>query len=410
MKYYKNTEIAALFHVSEKAVRNWVEATQQGKLTLELFDRNGRPMIANTSKNMQLMEELVAERKKFKNTRGHKVISPKPEFYKLFSQKEIADIILSVDLHSELPIQYSYFNGGASMWAQYIDRLLKEETPNTTKSTIKLLSQSEEFLNDLIGNNRKINIIDLGVGDASPAKGLIQGLLDRGALNKYVGIDLSSDMLRIAEENIKQWFGGEVAFEGHKRDITHEWLRDLMVENSYVSDESVPLNVILLLGGTLSNLRLPGHTLRLINNSMGREDILLYSLKTDTEVSRRYFDFRVGSSERKLGSQLRLIPDLMGIDDSLYDVEQYFDETQKARFTRIKLKVDISIKFQFENNSRTLELLKGKTVLLWRVRHKNTLEVINQFDKGGFDLLHCSTTADKGFLLTISRIKTGQIN
>ena len=134
MKYYKNTEIAALFHVSEKAARNWVEATQQGKLNLELFEKDGRFFIANTSKNMQVMEDLVSERKKFKNTRSYKVITPKPEFYDLFSPEQIYEIITNLEIHREIPRQYSYFNGGAGHWDLYAQRLAAEETPNIINS------------------------------------------------------------------------------------------------------------------------------------------------------------------------------------------------------------------------------------------------------------------------------------
>lgn len=408
MKYYKNTEIAALFHVSEKAVRNWVEATQQGKLNLELFEKGGRPYIANTSKNMQVMEDLVSERKKFKNTRSYKVVTPKPEFYEHFSRQEITDIIRNMDLHSEIPIQYSYFNGGAEKWAEYIHRLMQENTPSTVRSTIKLLDQAKGFLDGLIEEGREVNIIDVGVGDGTPIKDFLKHFADKGVLNRYVGIDLSTDMMTIAERNIRLWFGEGVKIEGYKRDIAYELFQDLLVDGAYET-EKAPLNIILFLGGTLSNLRLPDHTLQIINNSMGGDDILMYSLKIDTEASRRYFDFRTDGNDHKLGSQLRLLPDMLGIDESLYDVEQYFDDTQKSRFTRIKLRFDICINFKFDEVLKTLELRKGKTLLLWRVSHKNTLEVVNQFDQNGFDLLHASTADDKNFLLTISKIKTGQI-
>src|SRR5882672_7673688 len=111
MKYYKNTELATIYHVSEKSVRNWIESTQGGKLDLELHKENDRYYIANTTKNLDIIQDMVEERKKFTNGRAHKTVSPKPEFYKLYNEKQIIDIMTNIDTHREIPLQYGYFNG-----------------------------------------------------------------------------------------------------------------------------------------------------------------------------------------------------------------------------------------------------------------------------------------------------------
>lgn len=72
MKYFRNTELAKIYKVSEKSVRNWIEAAQSGKIELQLFEHNGKYFIANTSKNTTIIEKLVEKGKKFRNTRGHK--------------------------------------------------------------------------------------------------------------------------------------------------------------------------------------------------------------------------------------------------------------------------------------------------------------------------------------------------
>lgn len=405
MKYYKNTELAELYHVSEKAVRNWIESVASGKLDLELFTINGRQYIANTTKNLQVIEGLVEKRKKFKNSRGHKVISPKPEFYKLFNPKEVAEIISNIDVHNEIPLQYSYFNGGAEVWKQYVQKLIKENVPNTTQSTMQLLNTNKLYLDDITKHYDSVNIIDIGVGDCTPVKGLISDLLEKELLARYMAIDLSTEMLNIAKGNIKKWFNDKVQFEAHKRDINYDLFKDLIVEESYAPN-SRQLNIVLFLGGTLSNMRQPDLVLQVINNSMGRDDILLYSLKIDSEMSRRYFHDTYG----ELGERHKLVLDLLNIEPSMYEVEQFYDDVQRARFKRIKLKLDLTLKFTFGKGEKVLHLPKDKTILVWRAAHKNAVEVIEQFDRNGFDLLHASRTEDKSFLLMISKIKVGQLN
>ena len=65
MKYFKNTELAKLYNVSEKSVRNWIEATKKGKLQLQLYEGGSKAYIANTTKNTLMLEDLVEKGKKY---------------------------------------------------------------------------------------------------------------------------------------------------------------------------------------------------------------------------------------------------------------------------------------------------------------------------------------------------------
>src|SRR5687768_3577091 len=104
MKYYKNTELAKLYNVSEKTIRNWVQSAQENKLGLLLYEKNGKSWIANTSKNIEIIEKQVKRGKKFKNGRGLKKITPSKEFYQLYDNKQILDIISNLAVHSETPL------------------------------------------------------------------------------------------------------------------------------------------------------------------------------------------------------------------------------------------------------------------------------------------------------------------
>ncbi|HSX35723.1 MAG TPA: L-histidine N(alpha)-methyltransferase [Patescibacteria group bacterium] len=404
MKYFKNTELAKLYNVSEKSVRNWIDAAEQGKLDLHLHQENGKMYIANISSNNLLVEQLVQKGKKYKNTRGYKVISPTDKFYDLYSRKQIVDIISSLEIHKEIPRQYNYFDGGAEYWDRFAWHMWEEDAPNLLKGSIELLNTNMNALDLLIGTSKRVNIVDLGVGNALPVKKLLAKLSERGQLHRYIAVDISSEMLAIAEENINKWFKGAVPFEGHVRDITYERFDDLLVEDMLQQDNEETVNLVLFLGATLMNFRSPYDVLKVIYGSMGQHDLLFYTDKPDTEAERRYFDVNAEAEVAALSPKYRFILDLLNIDPSLYDVEMGFNARTLERYIRIKLKVAITLKFSFENAERRVELNKGDSILMWRAWHQTTLGLITEFDKVGLTLLLSSTTKDRQYLLTVSGV------
>lgn len=401
MKYFKNTELAKLYHISEKSVRNWIEAAEAGKLDLQLFEKGDKKYIANTSKNTLVIEKQVEKGKKFKNTRGFKTVTPNAKFYKIFSQKQIYDVLANLTVHHEMPLRYTYVDGGAELWDKYAERLSEEETPNLLSQTIDLLDANSDQLNQLLGD-RKVNVIDLGPGNGLPVRNLLTNLVEKKRLNRYIAIDISKEMLQISEDHTKKWFGDKVRFEGYVRDFSHERFDDIIATET---SNELPLNLVLLLGGTLCNFRSPQQSLQAINNSIGLNDLFIYSTKLDTPNSRRYFDFNISAGEKGLAPRHRLPFDLMGIDPSFYEVDQFFDTEQKARFITIKPTVDIRLTLKVSSGERQVELLKGEPILIWRYWHQDLIDVVTQFDQNEFDLMQISRSKDREFLLVMATIK-----
>jgi hypothetical protein len=241
-----------------------------------------------------------------------------------------------------------------------------------------------------------------------PVRGLLQHLLERDVLSRYIAIDISQDMLDIAERNIKEWFGDKVKFEGHIRDIGFERFDDLLVDDMLGSQSSQTVNLMLLLGATPMNFLNPSDVLKVVYGSMGDNDLLVYSNKYDTEVSRNYFDFGIVPGTNGLSPKYSAMLRLLNIDESLYDVEMGFYELKRMRYVRVKLKAALTIKFVFGDSERAVSFEKGDTILLLRVWHQTMLEIISVFEKTGFKLLQSSTTKDRQYLLTISGVEADQ--
>ena len=404
MLYFKHSELVTNYHVSLKTVHNWIDAAKQGKIDLYLHQENGKTYIANGPKNVATLKQLANKGKKYRNTLHHKIITPKPEFYELFNRRQTLDIIYNLSVHREIPLQYSYFDGGATNWDKWIQRLAEEDSPSTFLSTVKLLSNNFDRIDHLLQGRSHINVIDIGAGNAMPVRELLAHLSDRGVLNRYIAIDISQEMLHIAERNIKEWFGDKVKFEGHIRDISYERFDDLLVDDMLSDTSNETVNLALLLGATPVNFRSPTDVLRTIYGSMGQEDLLIHTLKPDSEASRTYFDFSVKTGTNSLASTHSIVVGLLNIDESFCDVEMGYNETKRMRYIRIRLKTALTIEFVFDHGKRSVRLEKGDTILLWRALHRTPLEIISDFEQVGFTLLHSSLTTDRQYLMTISGV------
>jgi len=405
MRYFRHSELADKYHVSLKTVHNWIDAAKRGGVELKLHKVNRFTYIADTPENDLVLNQLADKGKKYRNTLHHKIATPIPEFYKLYEPKQILDIISNLTIHREIPRQYNYFDQGAVNWENYADKMWHESTPNLLKSTVELLRTNLGSIDRLIEQYDQVNIIDIGPGNGLPVKELLEHLIERKLLKRYIAVDISKEMLNIVERNINEWFGGKINFEGHVRDITHERFDDLLVDDRLNKNADKTVNVVLLLGATPMNFQSPYDILRSIYASMGKNDLLFYTDKPDTEAERRHFAVNADPGASALSAKYSYIFDLLNIDESLYDVEMGFNEAKRVRYIRVRLKVALTIKFQFEDNERNVVLDKGDTILLWRVWHQTGLEIISEFEKVGFSLLQWSLTKDRQFALSISGVE-----
>jgi len=404
-----NSDLAKRYKVSEKAVRNWINAAHQGKLDLQLYTYRGKECIANTSANEVIIEDLVKKGRKFINTRARKIIRPKDDFYKIFGRTYVLDLISNLQINRELPRQYNYFDGGAAFWDKYALRLANENVPNILNSTTKLLKINESYFDHQLDKYKFINVIDIGVGNALPVKELLGHLLIRKQLKRYLAIDISKEMLKIAEKTINKWYGEAIHFEGYQLDINYDRFVNALSQDYLGQDAGRTANLILALGGTLGNLRSPDSALKVIHDSMGPNDLFVQTLKLDSPGTRRYFDFNIDQKVQPLAPQYKYLVDLLNIDDSMYDVEMGYAEEARERYLRIKLKIEMTIEFKIGEVVKEVELKKGDYITLWRYLHQDMFEMLHQLDRNNFNTVHVSLINSSEYALTISRIKSNSV-
>jgi SAM-dependent methyltransferase len=397
--------LAEKYHVSLGTVRNWIEAAQSKGIGVTLHYKNGKPYVANTASNILTIELLVEGGRKYRPHRTFKTLTPRPEFYQLYSQAQIHDVITNLEVRREIPRQYNYFDGGASSWDEYIQRIDRENAPSNLTMTRELLAKNESYVDGLIEQYRRVNIIDIGPGNALPVRILLANLIEESRLGRYIAIDISPEMLRIAKKNIERWFGERVTFEGYELDINRERFANILVEDHTQTPSKPTCNLILFLGGTIQNFRKRDVPLQVINDSMGPNDFLLHTQKLDSTATRSHFDFSTQPGEQALPPIHSLVVDLLNIDPTLYDLELGYDAQKRERYERIRFKTSLSIEFDLQGGKRLFTINKGEALLLWRASQDSAMDVINLFDRNDFCLLQTSQTEDGEYILTISRVK-----
>jgi uncharacterized SAM-dependent methyltransferase len=400
MHYFKHTELAEKYHVSLKTVSNWIDSAKAGKNGLKLNVSGKFTNILDTPENVVILDRLVEKTRRYQSTQ-YKVIRPTPEFYSIYSSGQVLDIITNLKVHGEIPRQYNYLQDGATNWDNWLKRLAKEESSNILKGTVELIQKNMETLDWLLEGNKRVNIIDLGAGNAFPVKDLLGHLVDRKLLHRYIAVDISPSMLTLAERNIKEWYGDAVNFEGYVRDISYERFNDLIVDEM---ETEGTINLVLLLGGTTHNFHSFEEALTPIRASMGQNDLLMYSVKPDTEAARKYFDFGATPEAGELSDSHKYILELLNLDDSLYDVEAGFDPAAKMRYIRVRLTDAVQIEFDVRGVKRSVILEKGDTIMLLRVWHKTVLEIHATFERAGFSMLQSIHTRDRQCFLSMSGV------
>lgn len=403
MHYHKSVELAEIYGVSRRTVTNWIEQTKQGRLDLDLYKHKEIDHIAKTPKNQMILKDLVHDRRKFLNRKSLKFVTPLPQFYTLYSEAQILDIIYNIETNREIPRQYNYFDDGAKLWDNYVQQFHVGDTPSMVIELVNLFNANIAYLDKLLARYSHVNVVDVGVGNALPVKELLDYLLAKKKLKRYIAIDISKEMLAVAEKNIINWFNEEVRFEGYQRDISFERFADVIAEPP-VDGADATVNLVLLLGGTSTNFKAPEDVLKVIGRSMQHNDIFVTTTLLDTLAMRERFNITMSESQ-PLPPQHRFIVDRLNLDDSYYDAEVGFDQVRHERFLRVRMKHAVSIEFKLSKGVWRVDLGKGEALLLCRSRSDNYFDIARQIYNSGFNLLLSNQTTAHDYLLVVADLR-----
>lgn len=409
MNVIKNIEISRKYGVSPTTVANWIESAKKHKNNLQLIEIKDKTFILDTANNRLLMEKMTNDGRKHKSSDARKILTPLPKFYEIFNEEQISELILGIENHNEILHKYTYLNVGAKDWQNYSIRTFKENIANTISNTQTLLNNSTNIILGTLDIDQKFNVIDIGPGDLAPVIDLLDLMIKNLSINKYVGIDFSSEMLDITQSEFLKRYQNKIPYEQLVGDATKDFFQHKLLKLSKDSNSQSKLkNLIMFVGSTIENEPSTFKTLLNIVSSLNKEDIILIGYTLNSTSGKSYFDLKDDNDDKKesiLNEKNKWIPDLLQITSDLYNVEQYYSEEETSRKMDLILNSDLEIEFNYDKLSTQLKFRKGDRITVWRHKHHSLAEIVRDFDKAGLEIMHTTTSKDMAQILIMARIK-----
>lgn len=277
------------------------------------------------------------------------------QFTKLFSSRQISELITAIKGRGEIPLKFVYLGKGAQRW----DDLAKLRGQETIKgiNSIEGNLLKEKAPNFLCSfkDNKNINLIDIGCGDGYPAAPLIKEMQRQKYNIRYIPIDISREMINIASKNISQLFPKieikfyQLDFElGNFSEITHN-----LRHNGSV-------NLMAFLGSTLGNAADRYRVLSNFRDSMTSQDYIIIGVELlNPAKTNKLLQHYQNETIYKI--QFTVL-EYLGIKRSQGDFDVRFNAELSQVETRFKFKQNTNFKI----NDELVYLEKDDELLLMR--------------------------------------------
>jgi len=309
----------------------------------------------------------------------------------MFTKRQEAEIITAIKGRGEVPLKYNYMTKrGANAW----DRIAKVRQDskvkgiNSIEGTL-LSSKADAFLAPY-KEFKKINIIDVGCGNSYPVFPLMDRLVKNKVTVRYVPVDISEEMIKIATKNVKRGFPkvkiipNVVDFElGHFSEVVYSLRKE-----GYV-------NFLLFLGSTVGNASNIPRVLTNFRDSMTSEDYLV-----------------VGAELINLAKVNKLLAHyiLKDVSDLVFSVLDYYGVKKtngkyEAKFNYDLNQVEMTFKFnkdtRFKIGEEKIFLEKDDELVLAISVKFTDWSFTKLFSDVGFRIEIFTSSAEKGYALAM---------
>jgi SAM-dependent methyltransferase len=402
MRYFTNLELAKKFGLSSNTIGYWIEDAVEGKNELQVrevkmktVDRMIYKIISN-EQNLRELNRLYEKGRKSQNMVNLHKVSLNQSDIKVFSEDTISQILNAIE-EGYIPLKFTYMNGGAKEWNEFVIEGYKTNLYPTTKRTEILLASIYKNLRLLNPEKKKINIIDVGCGNFLPVSKFVNNLEMDGLLNKYIGVDISSEMLEIAKDNaLKNVPEGKIVIETSDFESSN-----LIHLSNLYKDENV-FNIFLFLGGTIGNYTDNSIVLKHLRDSMASDDLLFISFRKDTGNTYGLFNSISEKNER-----IFWIPRLFGLSPEDLVLTTWFSEENKVKCLGVELKKDTILDYTFKNGiKKSIRINGGQRIMLVSYRIYSIDEIIKKQSELGLELNQYISTDTRETGLIVSSKKS----
>lgn len=389
IKYISTSELNYKYGVSNVTVAKWLLLASKGEVNLK-FDKVGKRIrMLNTPENWFVLDNLgqkaTVKRQKIYSSRT----SVDPEFYNYFSKDELTEIVRDLEYKKYINYKFTYKGEGADYWDQFYQENEENGTYKTPKRTKEVLDRYIPLLVDKMKNFDEVNIVEIGPGNGLPVINFIKKLKLKVPIKKYIGIDISSDLLDQSIENLSNHIT-DIEYIKLNRDIERDRI-DTAFSYNYSKNTRVA-NIVLILGGTILNTYETKSILQSIRRSLNPDDIVLFNSNVNDPVNNLNFTY-VYSPEVVV--QCTWLPRMLGIDVDNCELVAEFDKDSNQKVAYLVLDKDYTIDFKFGDFQRSITLQKKDKIILWMYFITDLHDSSELFREAGFKMLDAITLPDK---------------
>ncbi len=331
----------------------------------------------------------------------HRTVKPSSEFYSVFFEEEVLEIIHALKTRQEIPLKYSYKGRGAKIWDNFYLKFIIPRWYRTSSVEIDLLRDNFELINSKIEGLEKVNIVDVGAGNSYPVKDFIYRLHKLGRVNKYIALDISEELLAVSRKNFRNWFP-LTEFTSDTIDIENSCLpQNLLPSHSNVETENTP-KIIFHLGVTIGNHSNRTKVLKNFRDSMAQNDLLIF---TNEIGSNSQWDGRVRGGLKYHSEQIYAwIKNKIGIKAEDCELVRKYDLKTDSIVANIKFRHGYIINFSYMGIDKTIEISEGEEITIWR-HHKHEIpELLQEIEEAGLQLVHYSTNKYLSHVMVICAV------
>jgi uncharacterized SAM-dependent methyltransferase len=324
----------------------------------------------------------------------------------MLSKQQEYELIANLSGLGEIPLKFAYLDDGAQNWLNYLQNSLKEED--------SIFKREQSLLNFRINNlfrdidpRKPINIIDIGCGDGKAIFPIADYLAKKEISFRYVPIDISQNLINVAEQNFRQAFPN-IPFKTFLLNLENSIFSNVV----YELKEGIYDNLLCFLGNTLGNFRDCSRVLLNFRDAMTDKDKLLignglinmnrvektmrsYDPQVEqTQNADRTVEYYYYESVRNLVThtayKLGFNP-----ENSVYKV--FWNESKNTIIFQLNLSSDVTVKF----DSREYLFRNGEKITIGRSGKFTEPSLIETMNQVGFRTEFFTTNKTRDYALIL---------
>lgn len=304
----------------------------------------------------------------------------------MFTKRQEAELITSIQGQGEIPLKFNYLGTGATKWVN----IAKKRSKGGINSTEKILLTKK--VNNIISSfdNTKINVIDIGCGDGTPCYPILDALQSCKKKFRYIALDISPEMTKIAIKNISKKYPNSETKEvildfelGNFADITYD-----LKTNNYS-------NLLCFMGSTIGNFSDRNRVLTNLRDSMSSDDYLIIGVEmTNFSKINKLIPHYTGKEVTNL---VYTVANSIGINKNNSKHSVLWNEQKH----QIEMWTDITKDSHIKIGTNKFILEKDEKILLARSVKFNEWTFTKILSDAGFRTEFLTTTENRNYLLSM---------